>query len=115
MPGIKLVWKKGLNNMTKSISKMMLKLMDKMMSTCDVITERVSESMDHKISFGANMQMRMHIMGCKFCREYEKQLLAIKNILAKCSEMNSTLDDQDIVLDDTVRERIKDNLKNKEK
>ncbi len=93
---------------------MMTKAISKMMSTCDVITERVSESMDHQISIKAKMQMRLHMMGCKFCRDYEKQLLAIKNILAKCSEMNTVLDDKDIVLDDTVRERIKDNLKSTE-
>lgn len=100
--------------MIKSISKMMLKLMDKVMSTCDVITMRVSESMDHELPMMSRMQMRMHIMGCKFCREYEKQLLAIKNILAKCAEMNGKLQDQDIVLDETARERIKGSLKNQE-
>ena len=97
--------------MAKSISKMMLKLMDKMMSTCDVITERVSESMDHEISFRSKMQMRMHIMGCKFCHDYEKQLLAIQKMLASYSGMADSFDNQDIVLDDTVRDRIKDNLK----
>ena len=86
-------------------------LMDKVMSTCDVITMRVSESMDHNLSFGAKMQMRLHIMGCKFCREYEKQLLAIKAILAKCAEMNAAADDKDLVLDKAARVRIKESLK----
>lgn len=54
--------------------------------TCEVISKKISESMDHSLSPLERLQIRFHILGCKFCERYRNQLLSIRRMLLKLEE-----------------------------
>ena len=66
--------------------------------TCDVISKKISESMDHSLSPLERIQIRVHILGCKFCERYRNQLLNIRNMLLKLT-------------DEMVKEKLPDEIK----
>lgn len=57
--------------------------MAKLTPTCEVVTHKLSESMEHKLPLRERLQVGLHLMGCKFCTRYRDQLLAIRKILEK--------------------------------
>ena len=59
----------------KKMMNFMLRILNKFTATCDVITEKISESLDHRLSISDRLKIRIHIMFCKFCRRYHHQLL----------------------------------------
>lgn len=90
----------------------MMPLIDRLSPTCDVITRKISESMDHPISLRDRFRIRFHILFCAFCKRYRRQLLAIRNMLEK---NRGRLEDEDVadtpVLSPDAKERIKDSLR----
>jgi len=44
------------------------------MLNCREITERASEFLDATLSWHVRLQVRLHLMMCRFCREYLRQL-----------------------------------------
>jgi hypothetical protein len=65
------------------IIKILMPLMSKMTPVCEVISQKISESMDHKISLFDRLKIRVHLLGCKFCQRFEKQLIIMKKMLEK--------------------------------
>lgn len=51
------------------------------MYSCKEVTQMVSESLDHKLPLVQRMGMRVHLMMCKFCSRYRKQLLLLREAL----------------------------------
>lgn len=49
--------------------------------SCKEMTERISESMERRLSFRQRIGVRLHFLICIWCRRYQKQLLFIRNIL----------------------------------
>ena len=73
------------------IFKMMMPVMSKMTPTCEVVTKKISESMDHQISTRDRLRIRIHLLGCEFCARYEKQLTTIRQMIeSNIDEMNET-------------------------
>jgi len=95
--------------------KIMMPLIDKLSPTCDVITRKISESMDHPISFRDRFRIRFHILFCAFCKRYRRQLMAIRDMLEK---NRGRLEDEDAtdtpVLSPDAKERIKHSLRKQE-
>ena len=48
------------------------------MLSCKDVTKLVSESMDRSLPFGKRIGVRLHLLICKFCARYERQLLLIR-------------------------------------
>lgn len=48
------------------------------MLDCRQNTELLSQSLDRAVTFRERMAMRMHLMMCKGCRNFEKQLAFIR-------------------------------------
>ncbi len=98
-----------------SFMKIMMPLIDKLSPACDVITRKISESMDHPISFRDRFRIRFHILFCAFCNRYRRQLLAIRNMLDR---NRGRLEDEDTtdtpVLSPEAKERIKHSLRKPE-
>ena len=65
--------------------------MSKLTPTCEVVTKKISESMDHQISTRDRLRIRIHLLGCEFCARYEKQLVTIRQLIeSNIDEMNET-------------------------
>lgn len=60
--------------MFKKMKKLLDRLMMRMMITCEKAAFLISKSQDQKLTFSEDVQLRMHLMGCRFCRAYERDL-----------------------------------------
>jgi predicted anti-sigma-YlaC factor YlaD len=65
------------------IIKLLMPFMSKMTPACEVISQKISESMDNKISPIDRIKIRIHLLGCKFCQRYEKQLIMMQKMIEK--------------------------------
>jgi len=48
------------------------------MLSCKDVTQLLSESMDASLPIGKRIGVRFHLLICKFCMRYERQLLLIR-------------------------------------
>lgn len=51
------------------------------MKTCAEISQLLSEAQDRDLSFGENFAARTHLMMCRGCRNYKKQLSFLREAL----------------------------------
>jgi len=49
------------------------KMMHRMVYSCDVATFYITKSEYQKLTFMENLRLRMHLMGCEFCRRFQDQ------------------------------------------
>ncbi len=64
------------------------------MLTCRDINERSSEYLDQQMSFMQRMNFRMHLMLCKHCSRFMRQLEAVVHTLHRLSPQQSTSEEQ---------------------
>jgi len=55
--------------------------MDHWMFNCKEVTRMVSESLDRALPFYQRMGIRIHLMMCKFCTRYRRQLLILSEAI----------------------------------
>jgi len=48
------------------------------MLSCKDVTQLISESMDASLPIGKRIGVRLHLLICKFCLRYKRQLLLIR-------------------------------------
>ena len=48
------------------------------MLSCRDVTRLVSESMDRSLPFGVRVGVRLHLLICRFCERYRRQLLLLR-------------------------------------
>ena len=53
------------------------------MLSCKDVTRLISESMDHSLPFGKRVGVRLHLLICRFCARYERQLLLIRETMRR--------------------------------
>ena len=53
------------------------------MLSCKDVTQLISESMDHSLPFGKRVGVRLHLLICRFCARYERQLLLIRETVRR--------------------------------
>lgn len=53
------------------------------MLSCKDVTQLISESMDHSLPLGKRIGVRLHLLMCKFCSRYERQLLLIRETVRR--------------------------------
>ena len=98
--------------MKKSPANMLMMLLQKFTPSCDVITHKVSESLDRKLSLRERLQVSFHLMVCEFCTRYRDQLLAIHKTLERhtlAEEPPASLGS----LSEEAREKIKQMLESR--
>ena len=89
-------------------------VMSKMTPACEVISQKISESMDNKISLIDRIKIRFHLLGCKFCQRYEKQLIVIQKMIEKrTTEMNELPNGPK--LSDELKQKLKLKIKENNK
>ncbi len=87
--------------------KMLMHLIAMATPSCEVITQKISESLDRKLSLWDRSRIRLHVWSCVFCERYRQQLMTLNQFLQKISE-----DDlKDVRLPSETKERIKESLK----
>jgi L-rhamnose isomerase len=59
-----------MNNKSKILFN---KAMHRMMLSCDTATMYITKKEYQKLSCKENLQLNMHLMGCRFCRAFNKQ------------------------------------------
>lgn len=53
------------------------------MLSCKDVTRLISESMDRSLPLGKRVGVRLHLLICKFCARYERQLLLIRDTVRR--------------------------------
>jgi hypothetical protein len=49
------------------------------MLSCKEISQLVSESLDRKLPFGKRLQVRFHLLMCRLCSRFKKQVLFLRD------------------------------------
>ena len=60
------------------------------MLSCKDVTRLISESMDHSLPLGKRIGVRFHLLICKFCARYERQLLLIRETVRRLAAPEDT-------------------------
>lgn len=82
------------------------------MLSCRDVTELISRSMDTSLPIGKRIGVRIHLLMCKFCARYERQLHLIletlRHLLAEEDQRERTGGES---LSTEARERIRKSLR----
>ena len=76
------------------------------MYSCKEVTQMVSESLDHKLPLVQRIGIRIHLMMCKFCSRYRKQLQILREAM-RLQEKYLEETKPSLTLSPEARERIK--------
>ena len=84
------------------------------MLSCKDVTQLISESMDRSLPLGKRIGVRIHLLMCRFCGRYERQLLLIRETIRRLVAGEETpgglfLDP----LSENARERIRQSLRSR--
>jgi hypothetical protein len=86
-------------------------LMDKLMPSCDVVSRMISDSLDRPLPLWGRLRIRLHLMFCRFCTRYRRQLMAMRNMFENNHQKEEASQATDQPgLSDSARERIKQSL-----
>lgn len=81
--------------------------MEKLTPPCEIISQKISRSLDGEISLRDRIEIRIHTMGCALCKRYRQQLLAMRQMLEKYAQENGAADpEQKTRLSEEARNRI---------
>jgi len=81
------------------------------MLSCKDVTQLLSEAMDASLPIGKRIGVRLHLLICKFCLRYKRQLLLIRETARRLAAIETTpgLPAGDALSAD-ARERIRKSL-----
>lgn len=68
------------------------------MLSCREVTERASRYLDRELSWRERLQMRLHLMMCRYCTRFVDQLKATMELLRKV-RLNASPDGADRLLE----------------
>ena len=78
------------------------------MPNCREVSRMVSESMDVRLPFSRRMSMWVHLMMCRYCYRFRRQILFLRKMSRiDAEDAVDTLDGQDAALSPSARERLK--------
>lgn len=78
------------------------------MATCRQVNQLMSEGLDRRLSFAQRFAIRAHLLICRFCRRYRRQLIFIRTAVRRLSQHAEDLSDHG--LPDEARRRIQTHL-----
>ena len=79
------------------------------MLSCKDVTQLLSESMDASLPIGKRIGVRLHLLICKFCLRYKRQLLLIRETARRLA---ASEDIPGETLSAEARDRIRKSLAN---
>jgi hypothetical protein len=77
------------------------------MLSCKDTTRLVSESMDRTLPLGKSLAVRFHLLFCKLCARYERQLFMMREALKRAGAEEDPSGPDDVILSPEAKERIK--------
>ncbi|HUT93915.1 MAG TPA: hypothetical protein VMY37_30910 [Thermoguttaceae bacterium] len=78
------------------------------MLRCREVSKLVSESMERKLPFGTRMQVWMHLMLCRFCAGFARQVRFLRRAARQSPErLAGSPSTPETTLSQEARERIK--------
>jgi len=84
------------------------------MLSCKDVTQLISESMDRSLPLGKRIGVRIHLLVCRFCKRYERQLLQIRETVKQLVTGEETPGEAFFEpLSDGARERIRQSLRSR--
>ena len=82
------------------------------MLSCKDVTELISQSMDATLPLGRRIGVRIHLLVCRFCARYERQLLLIRGTARHLAESVERPGEPSAeTLSHETRERIRKSLR----
>ena len=85
-------------------------MMSHWMFNCKEVTRRVSESMDHRLPLYQRMLIRMHLLICRYCARFRRQIMFLRE-LCRSRQPDELFPDASVVMPPDVRDRIRQVLK----
>jgi hypothetical protein len=83
------------------------------MLSCKNVTQLISGSMDTSLPIGKRIGVRLHLLMCKFCARYERQLLLIHETVKRLvATEDKPGEPPGETLSDEAKERIRKSLRN---
>ena len=82
--------------------------------TCEDTSPLVSELMDHNLSLGKRIRLRIHLGMCGVCQIYKKQLEVIRALARKLGREDAP-SRQEAALSDSAKTKIKKALGNQDR
>ena len=83
------------------------------MLPCRDVTQLISESMDTSLPIGKRIGVRVHLLMCKFCSRYERQLLLIRETVRRIAATEEKPGEPPgETLSEEAKERIRNSLQN---
>jgi hypothetical protein len=77
--------------------------------SCKTAARLQSEALDHKLTFRQQLGLRVHLMLCKWCSRYGKQIAFVHNVAhSHPGEVTTAVPHQ---LSDAARERIRKQIR----
>jgi len=101
-----------MSKMSTKMNDTMMRVMEKLTPTCQVVAERISDSMERKLTMRERIGVKVHLLGCDLCERYKRQMLSLQELLKQYSlslEKEENL--PDVKLDINAREKISQALK----
>lgn len=74
------------------------------MLNCKQISQLLSDSQHKKLSLPTRIQLKLHLLGCIFCRRYQKRMQFL------CCALEKKIHDDTAALNPEAKERIKTRL-----
>lgn len=101
-----------MNKLLELLMNNLARIMNKFTPSCDAITLKISRTLDNSISLKDRLAIRFHVIFCKFCRRYEKQISGLHNyLLRNASKYDDITEDDSIQLSEDIRLKIKKRIK----
>jgi hypothetical protein len=84
------------------------------MLSCKDVTQLISGSMDRSLPLGKRIGVRIHLVMCRFCARYKRQLLLIRETVRRLASMEETPEGLfPGALPEDARERIRQSLRSR--
>jgi hypothetical protein len=96
-------------NWLASIPRRLVSGLAELSPSCKTAARLQSEALDHKLAFRQQLGLRIHLVLCKWCSRYGKQIAFVHNVVhSHPDEVTSAIPQQ---LSDEARERIRKQLR----
>lgn len=80
------------------------------MLSCKDATRLISESMDRSLPLRKRIGVRVHLLICRFCARYERQLLLLRETARRIAAEGTPGEPSGETLSEGTRERIRKSL-----
>lgn len=88
-------------------------LFNRLLLECQEVSRLITHSMDEPLTLRQRLLVRWHLLVCRYCRKFQKQLFWLRKILQSKSKMTDKVRTNDVGLSNEAKERIKEVLKRK--